>query len=332
MSTPLECRTITGEELRNCDTLFSREIDQDPWVHYHATSSTNEGSIDLDGLNWSAAVCSAAEVLDLAVVYRSMNWCGRHTGGFVVLDSFSLTGDFQGRESKPIYFREYSLRPLLYARRDFAGGESARAVRYALRDLDEYLTDASVQAEHYDRQRQEALNCVLAGALPPRVVRVNLKWLRQKVERFAQLRQRCEACENSHEYGVVYAVKFMPQDIPSLNYSDSMGLRCFMALPRKRLVAKVRVHADDAPSVMGNDGDLFWNNRWRYESTEGLLAELAEAEQLGRAYSIPEPEAMFRHQDKQLLDPAAGIDESEEIAGTYGSPAFAEHLRRFRDG
>ncbi len=332
MSTSTDFRTFSDKELRACETLFPLEIDRDPWVQYHATSSINEDQIDAEGLKWSPAICSAADVLDLVLVYRSMNWCGKHTGGYVALDSFSVSGDFQGNETKPIYFREFSLRSLMYAQREFAGGESARGIRYALRDLDRYLADEAVRDEHYQYQRREAIGLASSGALPPRVMRVDLDRLKRQVERFADLRERCEGCQQSHRHGVVYAVRFTPEDIPSLNYSSSMGIRCYKPIGRQQIVGKVRVLADDSPVPAGNNGDIVWKNHWRREDPSGLLVALENAEKDGKSFPTAAPDMVFRHRRQNLLDPAAGIDESEEIARVHGSPQLAEFVRQHRQG
>jgi hypothetical protein len=330
MSAHNDVRTFRGDELNACETLFPPGIDGDPWVHYHATSSINEERINAEGLRWSPDACSAAEVQELVRVFRSMNWCGIHTGGYVALDAFSLCGDFQGNEAKPIYFREFSLRSLIYAQRDFAGGESSRAVRYAMRDLDKYLAEESVRHEHYDYQRREAVNLASSGAVPHPVIRVDLGWLQQQIERLEALRKRCDSFEQAHQYGVAYAVRFTPDDIPVLNYSSSMGLRCYRAIPCEQIVGKVRVLADDGPLRAGNDSDLVWTNHWRHEDPNGLLAVLAEAEGCGRSYPSATPEMIFRHRSKHLIDPAAGVDDSEEIARAFGSSELAEYVRQHR--
>lgn len=320
MSASASIRTFGIDELQSCETLFPPEVDRDPWVQYHATSSISEQQIDAEGLLWSASTCSASEVLEVVRVYRSMNWCGLHSGGYVVLDSFTAAGDFQGRETKPIYFREYSLRSLIYAKRDFAGGESARAVRYALRDLERYLSEQSIREEHYAYQHRCAVNLSSTGAIPNPVIRVDLEWLGSQLSRFSDLRQRCDTCEASHQYGVVYAVRLTLDDIPSLNFSDSMGLRCYKHVTADRIVEKVHVHADTGRLPKGNDYRLVQQNEWRYADPTGLLATLKLAETEGRAYPLAVAHDVFRHRGTDLIDPSAGTDDSEEIARKYGPP------------
>ncbi len=315
--------TFRGLELQECETLFESDIDQDPWVQYHATSSLYEEQIDTEGLQWTGNIFSAADILDVVRVFRSINWCGVHTGGYAVLGPFSLA-DFQGEDFKPIYFREYSLRSLLYAERDFAGGETARALRYAIRDLECYLAEESVRDKHLYEQRRSAISLVSQSAVPGRVVRVNLNWLEEKIKRLRPLRERCDALKEKYEHGVVYAVRFTRKAIPILSYSSSMGLRCYAPIPCEKVVGKVRVFIDDLRLSWDKAAEFDEKNRWRYEDPNGLLAVLAEAEKNGESYQSPE----LAHEGPSLIDLSCGVDESEEIALTHGGAVLAKYVRQ----
>ena len=319
--------TFRGLELQECDTLFESDIDQDPWVQYHATSSLYEDRIDAEGLQWTSNVFSAADILDVIRVFRSMNWCGVHTGGYAVLGSFSLA-DFQGKDFKPIYFREYSVRSLPYAERDFAGGETSRALRYAIRDLERYLTEESVRDQHLHKQRRNAISLASQGAIPGRVVRVDLDWLEEKIKRLRPLRERCDALKENYEYGVVYAVRFTRKDIPVLSFSSFMGLRCDAPIPREKIVGKVRIFIDDVNFLMGNGAELYLKNRWRHEDPNGLLATLAEAEKNGQSHQSSEHQEQFADEELSLIDLSCGVDESEKIALTHGGTALVEYVRQ----
>ncbi len=315
--------TFRGLELQECDTLFESDIDQDPWVQYHATSSSYEERIDAQGLQWSGNIVSAADILDVICVFRSMNWYGVHKGGYTVLGSFSLA-DFQGEDFKPICFSVHSLFSLLYAERDFAGGETARALRYAIRDLELYLTEESIRDKHLHKQRRSAISLVSQNAVPGRVVRVNLNWLEEKVKQLQPLRERCDALKENYEHGVVYAVQFTREDIPVLSPSYSMGIRCYAPIPPEKLVAKARVLIDDVQLLWAKDAKIGRENLWRREDPNGLLAVLAEAEKNGQSYQSPE----LAHEAPSLIDLSCGVDESEKIALTRGGAALAEYVRQ----
>lgn len=111
------------------ESLFPQAITSDSWILYHATSSIAEERIDTEGLIPSAD--HDAMLIKLIKVFRAMNWAGENGAGYPVLKGFLLQ-----RASLPnLYFRESSTRSLLYAKRDFAGGETARAMYHALEEL-----------------------------------------------------------------------------------------------------------------------------------------------------------------------------------------------------
>jgi hypothetical protein len=132
------------EQLEDRDGLFSSELEHDGWVLYHATTSIAEGDIDQNGLNVRSSGF-ADEALRVIRVFRGMNWTGtrRGTEGYPVLRGISL---YRGG-SNELYFREQSTRSLSYAQRDFAGGETLRALHYALADLQEYLEKREVRED-----------------------------------------------------------------------------------------------------------------------------------------------------------------------------------------
>jgi hypothetical protein len=113
----------------------------DGWIAYHGTSSTAETTIERQGFVWNDSFYSRSDIEAVASVFRQLGWAGESLGGFAVLASFS-TGDFRhlgASDRKPIFFSATSKRSLLYASRDWAGGETARALRIAFEDLDAFL-------------------------------------------------------------------------------------------------------------------------------------------------------------------------------------------------
>jgi hypothetical protein len=47
---------------------------------------------------------------------------------------------------------------------------------------------------------------------------------------FREVGERCLAIQAAYKYGVVYAVKFVAEDLKHLAYSGSMGIQCFFDL------------------------------------------------------------------------------------------------------
>jgi len=264
--------------------------------------------------------------MEVVRIFKSMNWYGLSSGGYVVLGSFTLQGDFAGADAKPVYFREYSTRSLIYARRDFAGGESARAVRFAFRDLETYLNDERVREEHYQKQYQECCSLLRSGALPTRVVRVNLDWLRARLTALRPLRQRCDDIEQAHTHGVVYAVRFGKADLPFLNYLGAMGLRCYTPLGADRIVGKAILPEDDGQWPSGEDFDSQLQDRCLERMRMGLIAALAVADRDGRTYQAREGNRLPQHTCEESLDGAAGEDESYSLALKHGTPEVVEYV------
>ena len=125
--------------------LFPSEICDDLWMVYHGTSSIFEQDIDKHGLCWRPNLASKAEVQSIVTIFEKMAWAGRHNGGLPVLKPFTLQHDLRTSTIKPIYLAESSLRALTFATYEFAGGETARALRFCLADLHQYLSSPALR-------------------------------------------------------------------------------------------------------------------------------------------------------------------------------------------
>ena len=82
-----------------------------------------------------------------------MNWAEFDLGGFGVLAAFTA-GDFGGEEKKPIFLAETDARAALFATVDFAGGETARAIRKAIDDLDRFMKSRELREQDYEQQKK----------------------------------------------------------------------------------------------------------------------------------------------------------------------------------
>ncbi len=315
-------------EVAGLKTFFPEAIDKDNWVLFHATSSIAEPLIDSEGLRWMESSCSFDDVLKIVRIFKSMNWPGHDTGGYGVLVSFTLIGDFRGSCTKPVYFREASRMTLLYTTRDFAGGETVRAARRAIRDLERYLNDKTVSEEHYQKQRRDCIRDVSAGYLPTSVIRVKLDWLADQVRHLSSVRDRCEAFDSGHAHGVVYAVRFLPSDLPHLEYCSSMGIRCAMPIPPERFVGKARILGDDYDPIFAEGYDAFGEYCWRAKSKTSLVHALEKPGKRKKAASGTASENSSPAVQPIEPDPTAGIDECNSIGLEYGTPEIQEYIRR----
>lgn len=141
--------------------LFSDKIDTDPWIMFHGTSQFSSDSIERDGFKYTADLISRNQIQRVANIFETMKWAGEGGGGYPVLKPFSIDHDFRANEHGLLFFAETSLRALLYASRDFAGGEKLRALRIAFSDLDSYLRQPEVRERHewqMDRSFRSLIN------------------------------------------------------------------------------------------------------------------------------------------------------------------------------
>lgn len=251
--------------------LFPNELCDDLWVAYHGTSGIFEQEIDKNGLRWSPQIASRAEVGAIVGIFEKISWAGQSAGGLPVLKPFTLGHDFGDSDVKPIFLAESSLGALTFATHEFAGGETARALRFCFRDLHQYLSSPDLRQEHtimlwkrakslcpipippefaklpttevQHRHVQALWNyCLEAGAPlgdPPQ--EIELEWLLGELNRHARLEKRCVAAYMEHRYGVVYAVRFAASDLNMLKYDSSMGLKALCSIPVNQIVAKVRI-------------------------------------------------------------------------------------------
>lgn len=167
-------------ELDATRPLFSRRIEDDPWVLYHATSSLVEREIEAQGFGGICPLVSVEDILQLTSLYRRINWCGIHGDGYPALATFTMgRAGFQGPRT---WFRETSMRSLVYAERDFAGGEWAMTFRKAFADILTFLRSEEVQKEHLQRQTLECKELVERGGAPSRVIRVDAAQVAEALE------------------------------------------------------------------------------------------------------------------------------------------------------
>ena len=106
-----------------------------------------------------------------------MNWCGESHAGYPVLRGFSL----HRRSNAGVYCRESSTRSLIYAHPDFAGGETIRALHYAILDLQAYVDDPLLRQKHYDSQVASCRKLVEQNGCPTHVIRVDTEWVRARL-------------------------------------------------------------------------------------------------------------------------------------------------------
>jgi hypothetical protein len=276
------------------------------WLAFHGTSSVNEDEIDKTGIRGSH-LFTASEISNLVSIYRNINWCGQRTGGFGVLASFTWSRTI-GLSVRPVYLSDYPERCLLFSTKNFAGGETARAIRLAIEYLVDYSEDEKLREKHYRFQRHECEDLVAQGANPSPIIEVNLNWLCSKVIDLQALYTKASDLRNRHQWGVVYAIRFSPDDLKGLADGRSEGIQAFEVIPPEKLVAKARVHqlTEELAMRRKNSAQML-----RIESGKlltGLQGFLAK-----NGCSNHKVAAPLNFSDRRTPDPEAGVDVSSQV-------------------
>ena len=235
--------------------LFPSEISNDPWMAYHGTSILNSQAIERSGFRDdvidSKLLAGAHEVVE---VYSMLGWSGEDPGGFAVLQPWSLGFDVRDGTRRYISFAESALRAALYATRDFAGGEMRRAIRKSIDDLRRYSADDDVRQRHIDYVSNEREHLIrLNAASIPEIPTVNLDWLEARLSALAELSDECSRFFQEHAGGVVYAVRFTPDDVSSLTFNNFMGLLSHRPVSPERIVARILMPRDAEWPVQAED-------------------------------------------------------------------------------
>ena len=301
--------------------LFPMEITQNPWVAFHGTSSVCEQQIESHGLYWQPISYQRRQIEAIIRIFRSMNWAEFDLGGFGVLSTFTA-GDFSGKEKKPIFLAETDARATLFATVDFAGGETARAVRKAIDDLDRFMKSRELREQDYEQQKKACIDLIKVNGLPSRVIRVNITWLGDQINALHEIRKSCEDLKNTYRYGVIYAVRFKTEDLPYLAHSWGTGLQVFRKIDPDRILGKVHLSSKDCNEI--------------YRTYEGNQASWSEKHQ--RPNSVYKAvskrggtEAKEHRRQTPLevtLDPEVGEDHAPDLVKEFGTEEYKESMRQ----
>lgn len=234
--------------------VFDESIEGDPWVLYHGTSNLAESSVIADGLAWRPTIYSRAEVVELCSVFKRLGWAGSHLGGYAVLHPFSLSHDFGADHGKPIFLAETAHRAALFATRDFAGGETARAIYYAIADLRRLAAEELAQQEflkHLSRNRSEHAAAEAAELL-------GTGWLEDQLTQLSALGERVLRAREAYTHGLVFAIRFDPPSLQSLCLHSTMGVRASRPIRPNEIVAVATIAPSYEHDPLALDSSLEW--------------------------------------------------------------------------
>jgi hypothetical protein len=224
--------------------IFPDEIEGDLWTMFHGSSQFNAESIERDGFSFSHDVVSRDQVQRVTAIFEKMKWAGENSAGYSVLKPFSEDYDFGHDERSLLFFAETSFRALLYATRDFAGGEKLRALRYALLDLKSYLHDSQVREKHQNTMEASFRRLTYLNAHPStleekRPVVVDLEWLGNELTGMRHIYEIADCALQRHNGGVVYALRIAPTDLEGLRWNSFMGIEADRPIPASKIISKV---------------------------------------------------------------------------------------------
>lgn len=227
--------------------VFPIEIENDPWVMYHGTSCFNEESIELDGFASGAGLVSRDEIQQVVDIFDKMRWSGLNGQSLAVLKPFSLMHDFGDGRKNPVYFAETSKRAVLYASRDFAGGEKLRALRNSIHQLQCYLDEPDVRQAHWRYMKGEYDFLVANNGMNPEAscpVEIDLTWLSSQLSSLSGIRDLAFDSLEHHTYGVVYAIKLDDSDLDAFEYNTHMGIELTKQIASSKIVGKAVIPGD----------------------------------------------------------------------------------------
>lgn len=229
-------------------------LDTDDTLLFHGTNNLSEHAFDSPEFRFGSLI-SLDEVELIKSFYRELDWCGVSGGGFVVLNSFSSTGYENGRRG--MYLGETIQRVRTYASQDFAGGELARSVNYALTDLFMFAESPTLRErviEEYEASPQ------FGG----RSFTVDLTEFVNRIIDLKPLLDRLKRVRSQFQYGVILCYRVPVSFYHRLRFDYGMGIWAGEGLPSEYLLAKIVV--DDWTNLAGDDSERWkrgeiWKNR-----------------------------------------------------------------------
>lgn len=293
----------TAEALVNKETWFPPEIESDPWVVYHGTSSVFEECIDRDGIQCGSTHLDEAALI-CSTIIKTTEWYD--DSATTSLTAYSIPRI--AREA-PFFCGLFPQKSLIYTSREFAGGETARALRRIIPKLvDVAFGNSDFFEKKFEQDRQQCINKAKRGQpTHSKVLKVNLNWLKEKTAELKKILPGLLDIHKRHRYGVVYALKLESEDVPLASYCSTGGLMIHKLMPARKCVAKLIVHGEHEN---GSDSNPDWEfqNFWR---EHGELVKLLASS----GYRSSGPLSIDA---SQLFDPAGAEDLRFQIMIEYG--------------
>lgn len=168
--------------------------------------------------------------------FEKLGWYGSADSGYIILRSYSRERHRGDRQC--VYCCSSPNASLLFSTRGFAGGETARQMRKALRQLERLVSTPDLR----DGVRRRLAADPHARGRDPDDVLASVSIL---LTELAPLRDKLERLVADHKYGVVYAVQLLREHLPFLVSDNATDLACRIPI-HHRLVGRALIH-DERP-------------------------------------------------------------------------------------
>jgi hypothetical protein len=212
---------------------------RDSWVVYHGTSSVFEQDIEDRGLEPFNRLFDPRDVDRVRDAFHNLGWYGSADSGYVFLASYSR--DRHRGDRQCVYCCSSPDAGLLFSTREFAGGETARQLRKAFRELERLVSTPdlcdAVRRRLVANPRARGVDC------DPDEVLASVSTL---LTELGPRRDNLERLVADHKYGVVYAVQLQREHLPFLVSDNATDLGCRIPIHPDRLVGRARIH-DERP-------------------------------------------------------------------------------------
>lgn len=240
--------------------LFPDDIEDDPWVLFHGTSSSFAPRIEAEGLRRGQETVGRTTIEHIVNIFErlSMNPDDVGFGAYNVLKQYAGFdyGVTKGEPGlSPLYLAASSGKAATYASDDFLGGEKLRGVRKSLEVLDRVLHDeegTSTYREYF------GVPSYTFGEPDFATADEALNWLRVEWDRLAAVREAVAQQRRADLCGVVYALQVPPADVSGFSIHRFMGIIVERDIPLEWLIGVVRIPRDQDVGRGWEDSRQIW--------------------------------------------------------------------------
>lgn len=300
----------TAEALANKETWFPPEIDSDPWVVYHGTSSVFEKEIEQNGFKCGSNHLDEGVLLCLSIIITT-EWFEDDATASLRAYSLPRIGS-----DAPFYCALFPQRSALFTRRMFSGGETS----YILRRVIPKLVKATFDNPNFfeERLEKDLKKCIEKAKkghfTQEKVLKVNLVWLKEKITELKKFLPDLLDNYKKHSHGIIYALKINEDDVNIIQYQGNNGLAVYKKLSYERCVGKLIIHGEHDLSAHTNPS---WDdiNFWREECDFVKLSRISGFRGVNQR----------KISELQLTDPEGAEDMRFSVMIKHGN----ELLRKF---